>query len=133
MLKRLLFLGLVSGVLAGIASVLYQQLYTHTVGADFSAVAKPVGIVITSTIGCLIASLGYWALHRMTKRNTDVIFNLIFVVLSFVSLLGPIKAKLPLDYDRPELFFGLLVPMHLFPVLGWLTLRPLFVSFREAA
>ena len=133
MLKRLLFLGFVSGILAGVVSVLYQQLYTHSVGADFSAVAKPVGIVIYSTIGCLVASLGYWGLHRLTKRNTDVVFNLIFVVLSFVTLLGPIKAKLPLDYDRPELFLGLLVPMHLFPVLGWLTLRPMFVSFREAA
>jgi hypothetical protein len=128
MLKRLLFLGLISGILAGVASVLFQQLYTHFVGADFSTIAKPVGIVISSTIGCLVASLGYWVLERWTKGSTDAVFNIVFVVISFATLLGPIKEKLPLDFDRPDLFLGLTVPMHLFPVLGWLTLKPLFLK-----
>jgi hypothetical protein len=131
MLKKLLFLGLISGILAGIVSVLFQQLYTHSVGADFSTIAKPAGIVISCTIGCLVASLGYWILERWTKGNTDAVFNLVFVVLSFATLLGPIKAKLPLEIDRPELFLGLTVPMHLFPVLGWLTLKPLFLSSKR--
>jgi hypothetical protein len=128
MVKKLLFLGLVSGILAGFVSVLFQQLYTHSVGADFSTIAKPAGIVISSTIGCLVASLGYWILQRWSKGSTDAVFNLAFVVLSFVTLLGPIKAKLPLDFDRPDLFLGLTVPMHIFPVLGWLTLKPLFFT-----
>ena len=133
MLKRLLFLGLVSGILANYCiRALPAVVHTYRRRGLFGR-GQTRGDCHPEHHRLLIASLGYFALHRMTKRNTDVIFNLVFVILSCVSLLGPIKAKLPLDYDRPELFFGLLVPMHLFPVLGWLTLRPLFVSFREAA
>jgi len=131
MLKKLLLLGAVSGLLAGIVSVVFQRVYSTSLGVDFSSVAKPVGIVISSTIGCLLAALGYAALHRWLKGKTEIVFNFIFVILSFATVLGAFAAKLPPEMSSPEVFPGLVIPMHFFPALAWLTLKPIF--FRQPA
>ena len=128
MLKRLLLLGVVSGVLAGIVALIYQKVYSSSVGADFSAIAKPVGIMISNIVGCLIAAVGYWILSKWLKGKTEIVFNFIFMILSFASMLPAFAAKLPLDVASPELFPGLVIPMHFFPALAWFTLEPLFIK-----
>ncbi len=128
MLKRLLLLGIVSGVLAGIVALIYQKVYSSSVGADFSAIAKPVGIMISNIVGCLIAAVGYWILSKWLKGKTEIVFNFIFMILSFASMLPAFAAKLPLDVASPELFPGLVIPMHFFPALAWFTLEPLFIK-----
>jgi len=60
------------------------------------------------------------------KGKTDMVFNLLFVVLTFASILRPIGFIMPLDQESPELFPGLAVPMHFFPALGWFALKPFF-------
>jgi hypothetical protein len=131
MFKRLLLLGFLSGILAGIAALIYQKVYSTSVGADFSNIAKPIGIMISSTIGCLIAAVGYWLLYKMLKDRTEIVFNFIFVILSFASIIPAIGAKLPLDVNSPELFPGLVIPMHFFPALAFFTLEPLFIKISE--
>jgi len=42
-------------------------------------------------------------------------------------LLGPIAVRLPTNIDTPELFPGMVIPMHFFPALAWFTLKPLFI------
>ncbi len=133
MLKRLLLLGVVSGILAGIASLIYQKVYSTSLGVDFSKIAKPVGIVISCVVGCLIAALGYWLLNKWLKNKTEIVFNFLFVILSFATIVGAFAAKLPLDTTSPELFPGLVIPMHFFPALAWLTLRPLFFNTNNPA
>ena len=128
MLKRLLLLGVVSGILAGIVALIYQKVYSSSVGADFSNIAKPVGIVMSNIVGCLIAALGYWILNKWLKAKTEIVFNFIFMILSFASMLPVFAAKLPLDVNAPELFPGLVIPMHFFPALAWFTLEPLFIK-----
>ncbi len=128
MLKRLLLLGVVSGILAGIVALIYQKVYSSSVGADFSNIAKPIGIVISNIVGCLIAALGYWILNKLLKAKTEIVFNFIFMILSFASMLPVFAAKLPLDVNAPELFPGLVIPMHFFPALAWFTLEPLFIK-----
>jgi len=128
MLKRLLILSVVSGLLAGIASLIYQKVYSTSLGVDFSKFAKPAGIVISCVVGCIIAALGYWLLNKLLKNKTEIVFNFIFAILSFVTIVGAFAAKLPLDTTSPELFPGLVIPMHFFPALAWLTLRPLFFN-----
>lgn len=132
MIKRVLLLGIVAGILAGAAALIYQKVYTASLGADFSAIAKPGGILLSCIIGCIIASLGYWVLHKMLKGKTDIVFNLLFAILSFASIIPAFGAKLPLDAVSPELFPGLVIPMHFFPVLGWLVLRPIFLKSADA-
>ncbi len=133
MLKRLLLLGVVSGLLAGIASLIYQKVYSTSLGVDFSGIVKPVGIVISCVIGCLLAALGYGLLDKWLKSKAEIVFNFIFVILSFASIVGAFAMKLPLETTSPELFPGLVVPMHFFPALAWLTLRPLFFNSNKQA
>ncbi len=131
MFKRLLLLGLISGVLAGIAALIYQKVYSSSVGADFSNIAKPVGIMISNVVGCIIAAVGYWILNKWLKEKTEIVFNFIFVILSFASIIPAIGAKLPLDVNSPELFPGLVIPMHFFPALAFFTIEPLFIKISE--
>src|SRR5712672_2012519 len=130
MFKRSLLLGFVSGVLAGVAAVIYQQVYTNAQeNADFNVVTKPVSIIVASTFGCVLASVGYWLLNKWLKNKTDIVFNLLFVILSFASILVIFGARLPKGVTAdPSLFPGLTVPMHFFPALAWLTLKPLFIK-----
>ena len=131
MFKRLLLLGLISGVLAGIAALIYQKVYSSSVGADFSNIAKPVGIMISNVVGCIIAAVGYWILNKWLKEKTEIVFNFIFVILSFASIIPAIGAKLPLDVNSPELFPGLVIPMHFFPALAFFTIETLFIKISE--
>ncbi len=82
-------------------------------------------------LGCLLAALGYWQLKRLFWTKAEIIFNISFTMISFASILVPFAVTLPVSIQNPELLYGLAVPMHFFPALGWFTLRPLF--FKEAA
>jgi hypothetical protein len=128
MFKKLLLLGLVSGVLAAVAALIYQKIYTNSLGADFSAIVKPVNIVIVCTLAGLLASTGYGLLTKWLPRAGEIIFNFVLVILTFASILGPFATKLPLEVEMPELFPGLTVPMHFFPALAWFTIKPLFIK-----
>jgi hypothetical protein len=109
MFKRLLLLGVLAGVLAGVASIVYQKVYTSSLGADFTKTVAPVGIIASSVLGCLLASLGYWLLHKWLKHKGEIVFNFLFSLLSIASMLAVFAVKLPLDVESPELFPGLAV------------------------
>jgi hypothetical protein len=130
MFKSALALGVISGLLAGIASLVYAHVYHSSLGADFSKVATTVSILASSIIGGALAALGYWTLDKWLKQRGEIVFNLLFVLLSFASMLVAFGAKLPLTLETPELFPGLVIPMHFFPALAWFTLKPLFIRQR---
>ena len=127
MLKKSLALGLISGLLAGIAGVIYAHLYYTINEADFSKVASTINILAGSLFGGVLAALGYTLLDKWLKTRGEIVFNLVFTLISFVSLLAPIAVRLPRNIDTPELFPGMVIPMHFFPALAWFTLKPLFI------
>jgi hypothetical protein len=129
MLKKALSLGIVSGLLAGLVSLAYGRIYARAEGSDFFKVATPVTIVIASLIAGILAAVGFWALDKWLRQKGEIVFNFLFVILSFASVLAAFGAKLPLEYSEPELFPGMVIPMHFFPALAWFTLKPLF--FRQ--
>jgi ABC-type branched-subunit amino acid transport system permease subunit len=128
MFKRALLLGIVSGLLAGIAGLIYAHVYYTANEADFSKVVTSVKIIAASIFGGVLAAAGYTLLVRSLKNNGEIVFNLLFTIFSFASLLLPIAYKLPLNIETPELFPGMVIPMHFFPALGWYTLKPLFIK-----
>jgi hypothetical protein len=128
MFKKSLLLGILSGLLAGIAALIYSKVYHSSLGADFSRVVWPVRIVVASLFGGVLAAVGYWAADKLLKAKGEIVFNLVFSILSFATLLAPFAAKLPLDIDAPELFPGMVIPMHFFPALAWFTLKPIFIK-----
>lgn len=128
MFKKLLLLGAVAGLLSGIASIIYQKVYTTSLGEGFTAIVKPVSVIASSILGCLVAASGYMVLYKWLKDKGEIIFNFIFTIFSFASIVAPFAAKLPFDIEAPELFPGLVIPMHFFPALAWFTLKPLFIK-----
>ena len=127
MLKKSLALGLISGLLAGIAGVIYAHLYYTINEADFSKVASTINILAGSLFGGVLAALGYTLLDKWLKTRGEIVFNLVFTLISFISLLAPIAVRLPRNIDTPELFPGMVIPMHFFPALAWFTLKPLLI------
>src|SRR5262245_34250515 len=126
MLKRALLLGVVAGILAGVVSLVYANVYKNTQGIEFNQVAPVVNIFAASIGGGILAALGFWLADKLFKNNGEIVFNLLFTILTFASLAGPILFRLPLEAEMPEMFPGYAVPMHFFPALGWYTLKPLF-------
>lgn len=131
-MKKALILGLSSGILSGIAAVVYNHFYSEALVVDFSAIAKTPALLGSSIFGCVLASLGYFFFTKVVKNNPDPLFNAIFLILSFASFAGPFSAPLPLDTESPELFVGLTIPMHLFPPLFWMALKPLIYKSGNA-
>ncbi|MBS2213971.1 hypothetical protein KEM09_21360 [Carboxylicivirga mesophila] len=127
-MKKELFHGLLAGLLAGVVSVMYLHVYSSNMGVDFSAIAQPVMILISSIAGTVIAAAGYWLLKRLSwlGNKTDLIFTSLFFILSFISIYGTFGAPLPPETVHPELFTGLVIPMHFFPMLFWLMIKQLF-------
>ncbi|MBC7555130.1 MAG: hypothetical protein H7257_14270 [Taibaiella sp.] len=118
MFKKLLLLGIVSGIMAAVASLIYQKVYASSLGADFAAIVKIPGIFISCVLGGVLAAVGYWLLQKWLKTKTEIVFNLLYTIISFASIVGPFAMKLPLEAEMPELFPGLTVPMHFFPALA---------------
>lgn len=133
MYKRSLSLGLVSGVLSGLASVIYQHIYNAAVGADFSNIVTMAAIIVASIFGSSVAAIGYVWFSKWFKSKANQVFNLVFVVFCIITIISPIAFKLPLTVQSPELFPGMTVPMHLFPPLAWLTLHPFFFKDGQAS
>jgi len=132
MFKKTLILGIISGLLAGLAGLIYAHLYYSINEADFSKVASSVRIVASSVAGGVLAAIGFTALDKWLKDKGEIVFNLLFTILSFASLLTPISYKLPMTLETPELFPGMVIPMHFFPALAWYTLKPVFIRQRVA-
>jgi hypothetical protein len=133
MFKKALLLGIVSGLLAGFVSLAYSHIYVSSEdGTDgFLKIASPAGIIIGSLAGGVLAAIGYWSLNRLLKHNGEIVFNFLFVILSFAAMLPAFGAKLPRELTAPELFPGMVIPMHFFPALAWFTLKPLFFRHRR--
>jgi hypothetical protein len=128
MFKKSILLGVFAGSLAGVASIIYQKVYASSLGEDFITIAKPVGIIASSVFAGLLAAMGYFLITKWLKESGEVVFNFVFVILTFASIMAPFATTLPLEVETPELFPGLIVPMHFFPALAWFTLKPLFIK-----
>ncbi len=125
-MKKIFIHSLLAGVLAGIASLVYNHFYCAALMVDFSKVIGFAAVLGSSVFGTVIAGLGYYVLWRKWGVKVDVWFNAIFILLSLISFMGPLIARLPLEVLSPELFVGATIPMHLFPVIFWLALKPIF-------
>ena len=60
MFKKALLLGIVSGLLAGVAGLIYAHLYYSINEADFSKVANSVRIIAASLAGGVLAVFGFF-------------------------------------------------------------------------
>lgn len=130
-MQKIFIHGLLAGLISAIACLIYSNIYSAAMYVDFSEVINIFSVMGTCLAGCLVAAGGYYFLTRYLKdQNTlEVVFNIIFIFLTFISCIYPFSVPLPLDLESPELFPGLVIPMHFFPVLFWIALNPVFKKF----
>lgn len=125
-MKKIFIHGVVAGILASTASIIYFNLYQSTLGTSFEQIINAGSIIGSSMIGCVLMSLGYFLLFKFKKENITGVLNIAISVLSFASIMGAITISLPLEVESPELFPGLAIPMHFFPALAFFAIEPFF-------
>lgn len=125
-MKKHLIHGLAAGILAAIAGVIFLNLYKSLFLVDFSLVIDSVAIISSSIIGCMLMATGYILLDKLKKPNFSGVLNLIIMVLSFLSIIPVMTMALPLEVEFPELFPGLVIPMHFFPAMIFFGIAPFF-------
>ncbi len=124
---RTVFLhGLLAALCATAAAMVYNYAFNTAMWTDFSKVINPVSMAAGCVLGCTVISLGYFLFGKMVKKGTDIWFNVLLIVLTFATFVGPFSYTLPLDVEFPELFTGLTIPMHMMPALFWLATKPVF-------
>jgi hypothetical protein len=126
MFKKHFYHGVISGVMASVAAIIYSRIHFFATGADFSAIINPGTMISINLIVCLLFSIGYYFFRNIPKKRGVIAFNLLISILSFAAIIVPISISLPLSVRNPELFPGLAVPMVFFPALAWFTFLPLF-------
>ncbi|WP_341908170.1 hypothetical protein [Fluviicola taffensis] len=125
-MKKHLIHGGAAGVLAAIASIIFLNIYKKLYFVDFSAVIDEVAVMASSIIGCVLMALGYIILDKIKKPNLYGAMNLLIMVLCFLSIVPVMGMTLPLEVEFPELFPGMVVPMHFFPAVSYFGLIPFF-------
>ncbi len=134
MFKKSLFLGITSGILSGVACVIFAGVYKETMFTDFSPVITSVNLIGACVFGCVLASLGYFLLTKFFPKFGEIVFNLLFTFISFASILSPIAYKFPpeLDVEGIDMITSYFIPfamtLHFFPALIWFTLKPIFIK-----
>ena len=125
-MKRIILQGILAGILAGVAGIVYLKIYEASTLIDFSPIISSVAVASSSLFGCVLMAVGYMILFKMQKMKWAGILNLVIMLLSFLSILGPIGMTLPLDFEFPELLPGLAIPMHFFPAMIFFGIEPFF-------
>jgi hypothetical protein len=120
--------GALSGIMAAVAAIIYSRIHYFATQADFSGIINVGTITSVNLVVCLIFSVAYFYLMKMTRKRGIVYFHILISVLSFAAVIVPISVSLPLSVKNPELFPGLAVPIVFFPALAWFTFKPLFES-----
>jgi Na+/proline symporter len=113
--------------MVAMAAIIYSRIHLFATQADFSGIINLGTMISLNLIVCLIISIAYYFFTIRSTKKRSIIFHLLIAILSFAAVIIPISISLPLSVKNPELFPGLAVPMVFFPVLAWLTFKPLFL------
>lgn len=124
--KNLMFHGGLSSLLSSLACIIYHTIYQQAFYIDFSSVLGIPNMIAASTLACFLMSFVYQYAMRWNKPKIELGINMVFGVLSFASIAGVLGINLPLEIESPEMFPGLAIPMHFFPVLSVISTLPIF-------
>ena len=126
MLKKDFIHGIIAGILASIAGIIYSHVYFFANEANFSSIVNIYSIIGLNVSACIVIAFLHAASVKWLRKSAELVFNLVLSVLSFALIVMPLSITLPLNVQFPELFPGLVVPMLFFPSIAWFTLNPLF-------
>ncbi|HEX8531283.1 MAG TPA: DUF6069 family protein [Cytophagales bacterium] len=122
---------LVAGLLAGVVIAVLNNLYNLFCGAVLGISAPNVihvgSVTGSSVVPALLAGLFYYLLARFTRRP-GLIFAVVVVVFTLLSLGGPLQPALPDGSPSPAGFATLTIPMHLIAGAVMLLVIPRYAS-----
>lgn len=124
--KQTFIMGVAGSLLSSLASIIYLNIYKEAFMVDFSKIAGASNIIASCSIGCFLMTVGYKLAISWKGTKTIGWLNIAYSVFSFATIAGVFGFNLPLDTESPELFPGMIIPMHFFPVLSILTIFPFF-------
>jgi hypothetical protein len=140
MFKKYLILGIVAAVLSSAGAVFYGIFFNKNL-FDFSIAVGPISITAACTFVSIFAAVAAWAADKALKSWSEFVFNLLFSIGTMASIMFPINFQFPknililiqgINFEGVESFFPIYaIPMHFFPVLVWVTLKPLFFRKRS--
>lgn len=119
-------LGSTSTILSVAACAVYNRIYSEAFYVNFEKVIGLFDIMAACAIGCFLMATAYMAIIKWKGEQLTGWLNILFSVFSFISIIGVLGYNLPLDIEFPEMFPGLVIPMHFFPVLSFLTIYPFY-------
>ena len=125
-MKRIFKQGITAGIVSAAASSIYFKIYQSALGTEFDKIINVSAIIGASIIATMLMAGAYALLLKLKKQKFNGVLNILIAVLSFASILSPMSMSLPLDIETPELFPGLVVPMHFFPALIFFAIAPFF-------
>jgi len=126
MFKKDFIHGIIAGVLASIAGIIYSRVYLFANEADFSKIVNLFSIIGANMAACILIAFLHTAFVKWIRKNTEIFFNLTLSVLSFALIVIPVSITLPLNIEFPELFPGLVIPMLFYPSIAWFVINPIF-------
>lgn len=129
--KQTFIMGIAGSLLSSLASIIYLNIYKEALVVDFSKVAGISNIIAACSIGCLLMAVGYKLAIKWKGMKTIGWLNIAYSIISFATIAGVFGFNLPFDIESPELFPGMIIPMHFFPVLSILTIFPLFKLYNH--
>ena len=118
--------GIIAGILASIAGIIYSHVYLFANEADFSKIVNLFSIIGVNLSASILIAFIHTAFVKWIRKNAELFFNLTLSVLSFALIVIPVSITLSLNIEFPELFPGLVVPMLFFPSIAWFTINPIF-------
>ncbi len=128
MFKKIFLLSISAGIFSSVACIVYYKVYYFALETDFSKIVNPGSMISVCLIACILAGTLYYFIKKWFLKKGKAVFNLVFVLLSFASIIVPFYVDIPVDIKNPELFYGLVIPMHFFPAVSWLALKELFIK-----
>ena len=126
MFKKDFIHGIIAGILASIAGIIYSRVYFFANEADFSALINLSSIIGLNISGGILIAASHAIFMKLLRENGELAFSLFLSVFSFALIVVPISISLPLTVKFPELFPGLAVPMLFFPAIAWFAINPVF-------
>ncbi|PSL30789.1 hypothetical protein [Chitinophaga ginsengisoli] len=126
MFKKYFLNGLAAGIFSGLAAFFYYRVYVAALEVAYNSIVSPASIFSASLFAGMLIALFCFGIDKLFKKEMETLTSLLLTGGVLVSIIIPFMISLPLDVDHPELFPGLVVPMQLFPVLGWFMFKPVF-------
>lgn len=128
MFKKSFFHGVSSGLLSGLICYLFTSVLRDEFYYEFSSIISTENIFGATMFASIFASIMDTVAIRVSPKFGEIIFNVLFSIAVFASLLLPMIHKLPLDFDEylTVIFPTYAMVLHFIPAFVWFALKPIF-------